>query len=115
MIVVEKEPSPALHQTGRNSGVIHSGIYYAPGSLKAQLCTRGRELLLRFCADEGIPHEVCGKVIVAVDEEELEDSPSSNVEPSRTASRSSALVLSDSASSSPTAPGSLRFTFLAQA
>jgi L-2-hydroxyglutarate oxidase LhgO len=72
VIVVEKESSPALHQTGRNSGVIHSGVYYSPGSLKARLCTRGRELLLRFCADEGIPHEVCGKVIVAVDEGELE-------------------------------------------
>jgi (S)-2-hydroxyglutarate dehydrogenase len=71
VIVVEKEPSPALHQTGRNSGVIHSGVYYTPGSLKAQLCTRGRELMLRFCADEAIPHEVCGKVIVAVDEEEV--------------------------------------------
>jgi L-2-hydroxyglutarate oxidase len=71
VIVVEKEPSPALHQTGRNSGVIHSGVYYTPGSLKAQLCTRGRELLIRFCAAEGIPHEVCGKVIVAVDVEEL--------------------------------------------
>lgn len=71
VIVVEKEPSPGLHQTGRNSGVIHSGIYYAPGSLKAQLCTRGRELMLRFCATEEIPHEVCGKVIVAVDQPEL--------------------------------------------
>lgn len=72
VMVIEKERSPALHQTGRNSGVIHSGIYYAPGSLKAGLCTRGRELLLRFCADKGIPHEVCGKVIVAVNEGELE-------------------------------------------
>jgi L-2-hydroxyglutarate oxidase LhgO len=71
VLVVEKEPSPALHQTGRNSGVIHSGIYYAPGSLKARLCTAGRELLLRFCASEGIPHEICGKVIVAVEENEL--------------------------------------------
>ena len=71
VIAVEKEHSPALHQTGRNSGVIHSGIYYPPGSLKAQLCTRGRELLLRFCEAEGIPHEVCGKVIVAVDDQEV--------------------------------------------
>jgi L-2-hydroxyglutarate oxidase LhgO len=71
VVVVEKEPEPALHQTGRNSGVVHTGIYYAPGSLKAQLCTRGRRLLLRFCAKEEIPHEVCGKVIVAVDHEEL--------------------------------------------
>jgi len=71
VIVADKEPSPARHQTGRNSGVIHSGVYYTPGSLKARLCTRGRDLLLRFCESEGIPHEVCGKVIVAVDEEEL--------------------------------------------
>jgi L-2-hydroxyglutarate oxidase LhgO len=71
VLVVEKEPSPAQHQTGRNSGVIHSGVYYPPGSLKARLCTRGRELLLRFCIDKGIPHEVCGKVIVAVDRDEL--------------------------------------------
>ena len=71
MLVLEKEASPALHQTGRNSGVIHSGVYYTPGSLKARLCTHGRELLLSFCANEGIPHEVCGKVIVAVNEDEL--------------------------------------------
>jgi (S)-2-hydroxyglutarate dehydrogenase len=71
VLVLEKEPLPALHQTGRNSGVVHSGVYYTPGSLKAQLCRRGRELLLRFCADQEIPHEVCGKVIVAVEEEEL--------------------------------------------
>jgi (S)-2-hydroxyglutarate dehydrogenase len=71
VLVMEKEPSPAMHQTGRNSGVIHTGVYYAPGSLKAELCTRGRELLLRFCDDEHIPHEVCGKVIVAVDRDEL--------------------------------------------
>jgi L-2-hydroxyglutarate oxidase len=71
VIVLEKEPLPAAHQTGRNSGVIHTGVYYTPGSLKAQLCTRGRELLLRFCLSEEIPHEVCGKVIVAVDDSEL--------------------------------------------
>jgi L-2-hydroxyglutarate oxidase len=71
VIVADKEPSPGRHQTGRNSGVIHSGVYYTPGSLKARLCTRGRDLLLRFCECEGIPHEACGKVIVAVDEEEL--------------------------------------------
>ena len=71
VVVLEKEQLPAMHQTGRNSGVIHSGVYYAPGSLKARLCTHGRELLLRFCVDEAIPHEICGKVIVAVEQEEL--------------------------------------------
>lgn len=70
VLVLEKEPAPALHQTGRNSGVIHSGVYYPPGSLKARLCTRGRELLLEFCDDEGVPYDICGKVIVAVDEAE---------------------------------------------
>lgn len=71
ILVVEKEMRPALHQTGRSSGVIHSGVYYAPGSLKAQLCARGREHLQRFCDNTGVPYEVCGKVIVAADESEL--------------------------------------------
>jgi L-2-hydroxyglutarate oxidase LhgO len=68
--VLEKEHAPALHQTGRNSCVLHSGIYYAPGSFKARLCTHGRELLLRFCDEESVPHEICGKVVVAVDDRE---------------------------------------------
>jgi len=71
ILVVEKEARAALHQTGRSSGVIHSGVYYAPGSLKAQLCARGREQLERFCDEAGVPYDVCGKVIVAVDEGEL--------------------------------------------
>lgn len=70
--MLEKEPRPALHQTGRNSCILHSGVYYPPGSLKAELCLRGRDLMLRFCEREGIPYELCGKVIVAVDESELE-------------------------------------------
>ena len=69
--VLEKEPAVARHQTGRNSCVIHSGIYYAPGSLKAKLCRAGHERLTRFCDDHGIAYELCGKVIVAVDETEL--------------------------------------------
>jgi L-2-hydroxyglutarate oxidase LhgO len=69
--VLEKEAGPALHQTGRNSCILHSGVYYPPGSLKAELCLRGRDLMLRFCEREGIPYELCGKVIVAVDESEL--------------------------------------------
>ena len=71
VVVLEKERAPAMHQTGRNSGVIHSGVYYPPGSLKARLCTRGRELLIEFCEREGVPYEICGKVIVAADESEL--------------------------------------------
>jgi len=69
--VLEKENDWSLHQTGRNSGVIHSGIYYKPGSLKAKLCREGNRRLLEFCRDHGIRHEVCGKVIVASAESEL--------------------------------------------
>jgi L-2-hydroxyglutarate oxidase len=69
--ILEKEDSLARHQTGRNSGVIHSGIYYKPGSLKASLCRAGRRRLVEFCAMHGIRHEVCGKVIVATSNSEL--------------------------------------------
>lgn len=69
--VLEAESRLAAHQTGRNSGVIHSGIYYRPGSLKARTCTVGREKLYRFCAENGLPHERCGKLIVAVSRDEL--------------------------------------------
>ena len=71
LLVVEAEPSIATHQTGHNSGVIHSGLYYAPGSLKATLCAEGREALYRFCEERGGPHERCGKVVVATDESEV--------------------------------------------
>lgn len=67
----EKEAQLASHQTGHNSGVIHAGLYYRPGSLKAATCTSGREALYRFCAEHEIPHQRCGKVVVAVDETEL--------------------------------------------
>lgn len=70
-VVLEKEPALARHQTGRNSGVIHSGIYYAPGSAKATLCRTGRAALLDFCEAHDIEHDVCGKVIVATRPEEL--------------------------------------------
>ena len=69
--VLEKESSIAAHQTGNNSGVIHSGIYYKPGSLKAQNCIEGYHALISFCKQEGIPFDLCGKVIVATKEEEL--------------------------------------------
>jgi L-2-hydroxyglutarate oxidase len=69
--LLEKENGLAKHQTGNNSGVIHSGIYYKPGSLKAQNCINGYKQLLEFCNTEGIPYELCGKIIVATQEEEL--------------------------------------------
>ncbi|MCN9243214.1 L-2-hydroxyglutarate oxidase [Streptomyces sp. RY43-2] len=69
--VLEKEPGPARHQTGRNSGVVHSGIYYRPGSLKARYAVRGAAETVAFCAEYGIPHEVTGKLIVATDRAEL--------------------------------------------
>jgi L-2-hydroxyglutarate oxidase LhgO len=70
--VLEKEREVALHQTGRNSGVVHAGIYYAPGSLKARLCRRGVELLRAYVAARGLPYEECGKLVVALDAGELE-------------------------------------------
>ena len=69
--IIEKESGPARHQTGHNSGVIHSGIYYKPGSLKAINCIRGYKMLLNFCTDNMIPFEICGKVIIATDENEF--------------------------------------------
>jgi len=71
VLVVEKEATLAAHQTGNNSGVIHSGLYYRPGSLKAKNCVEGRDALYAFCAEHSIPHEQCGKVVVATSEEEL--------------------------------------------
>ncbi|EDM03526.1 L-2-hydroxyglutarate dehydrogenase (predicted) [Rattus norvegicus] len=69
--VVEKEKDLALHQTGRNSGVIHSGIYYKPESLKAKLCVEGAALIYEYCNLKGIPYRQCGKLIVAVEQEEI--------------------------------------------
>lgn len=69
--LLEKERRIASHQTGHNSGVIHSGIYYTPGSLKARLCVEGSRALMRFCDEHGIPFERCGKVIVATESAEL--------------------------------------------
>ena len=70
LIVLEAEKSLAAHQTGNNSGVIHSGLYYRPGSLKARNCVQGREAMYRFCEEHGVPHERCGKVVVATRESE---------------------------------------------
>ena len=69
--VLEKEPALAGHQTGHNSGVIHSGLYYKPGSAKARTCTDGRKQLVTFARQYGIPHEICGKIIVATSQKEL--------------------------------------------
>lgn len=71
LILIEAEDRLAAHQTGNNSGVIHSGLYYRPGSLKARLCVEGRESLYQFAEENGIAHERCGKVVVALDESEL--------------------------------------------
>ncbi|MEU6193725.1 L-2-hydroxyglutarate oxidase [Streptomyces sp. NPDC047061] len=71
VVVLEKEAGPARHQTGRNSGVIHSGIYYRPGSLKARYGVKGAAEMVKFCAEYGIAHAVTGKLIVATEREEL--------------------------------------------
>ena len=71
LLVLEKEDRVARHQSGHNSGVIHSGVYYKPGSLKARLCVAGAAAMVEFCREHGVPHKVCGKVIVATDESEF--------------------------------------------
>jgi L-2-hydroxyglutarate oxidase len=71
LLVLEKEDRVARHQSGHNSGVIHSGVYYKPGSLKARLCVTGAAAMVEFCREHGIAHQVCGKVIVATEEDEL--------------------------------------------
>ena len=71
ILLIEKENRPAPHQTGHNSGVIHSGIYYKPGSYKAKNCVSGKDQLIAFAKEHGIKHDVCGKVIVATDESEF--------------------------------------------
>jgi (S)-2-hydroxyglutarate dehydrogenase len=71
VLVLEREPDIAAHQTSHNSGVVHAGIYYPPGSLKAQLCTEGRQKLYDYCDEQGVAYERCGKLIVALDDSEL--------------------------------------------
>lgn len=71
LLLLEKEDGVARHQSGHNSGVIHSGVYYKPGSLKARLCVAGAQAMVEFCREHGIAHNVCGKVIVATQREEL--------------------------------------------
>lgn len=69
--VLEKEPGAGRHQTGHNSGVVHAGLYYKPGSLKARLCSRGRGMMREYCSEKGIPFDETGKLVVAVDEGEV--------------------------------------------
>lgn len=71
VVVLEKEEGVARHQSGRNSGVVHSGVYYVPGSLKARYAVTGRREIYEYCGERGIPHRRCGKVIVAADEQEV--------------------------------------------
>jgi L-2-hydroxyglutarate oxidase len=71
VVVFEKEDRVAVHQTGHNSGVVHAGLYYKPGSLKAQLCAKGRVLVRDYVAEHGLPYDQCGKLVVAIDESEL--------------------------------------------
>jgi L-2-hydroxyglutarate oxidase len=71
LLILEKEAELARHQTGNNSGVIHSGLYYRPGSLKARSCVSGRKELISFCDDNAVPYEICGKVVVATRQEDL--------------------------------------------
>ena len=71
LLILDKEAQVAQHQTGHNSGVIHSGLYYRPGSIKAQSCVSGRKALIEFCDRNGVPYEVCGKIVVATSEAEL--------------------------------------------
>jgi len=70
VVVAEKEPAVAAHQSGRNSGVIHAGVYYQPGSDKARLCRAGRTSMVEYCRAHAIDHEVCGKLVVALDDDE---------------------------------------------
>jgi L-2-hydroxyglutarate oxidase len=71
IVLIEKESHLAFHQTGNNSGVMHSGLYYKPGSLKAKNCVEGRKALVKFAEENNIPHDVCGKIVVATDPSEL--------------------------------------------
>src|SRR5215212_1976836 len=70
ILLLEKERALAAHQTGHNSGVIHSGIYYTPGSMKARLAREGNRTMVEFCSEHGIPHDICGKIVVATADHE---------------------------------------------
>ena len=90
IVVVEKEAGPATHQSGHNSGVIHAGVYYTPGSLKAKFCREGVQATESFCAEHAIPTENCGKLIVATYEAEL-----SRMETLRDRARQNGIIIED--------------------
>src|SRR5690242_10222671 len=69
--ILEKEPDVGRHQTGHNSGVLHCGLYYKPGSVKARLAVSGIRQMVEFCQQNAIPHEICGKLVVAADDSEV--------------------------------------------
>src|SRR6187431_2438671 len=71
VVVLEKEREVAQHQSGHNSGVLHCGLYYLPGSLKARMAVDGIRSMVAFCREQGIAHEVCGKIVLAVDDSEI--------------------------------------------
>ena len=71
LLILEKESEIAMHQSGINSGVIHSGLYYKPRSLKAKNCVNGYKKKIKFCQDEGVDYQVCGKIVVATAKDEL--------------------------------------------
>jgi L-2-hydroxyglutarate oxidase len=71
LLLLEAESSLAAHQTGNNSGVIHSGLYYKPGSLKAKNCTTGRDMMYAFCEAYNLPYDKCGKIVIATSKEEI--------------------------------------------
>src|ERR1039457_5023465 len=71
VLVLEKETGPARHQTGNNSGVLHCGLYYKPGSIKARLAVQGIQRMVDFCAQHSVPYELCGKIVVATEAEEI--------------------------------------------
>ena len=71
LLLLEKESSPGRHQTGHNSGVLHCGLYYKPGSTKARLAVQGIRQMVEFCQHHDIPHEICGKIVVATQKDEL--------------------------------------------
>ena len=106
--VLEKETALARHQTGRNSGVIHSGIYYPPGSLKATMAVRGAASMTAFARERGIPVETTGKLVVATSAEEVPGCTSSPTAPPRTASRPGSSPRTRPAATSPTSPASRR-------
>src|SRR5208282_3049192 len=71
LLLLEKESGPGRHQSGNNSGVLHCGLYYKPGSTKARLAVQGIRRMVEFCAQHGVPHDMCGKIVVATREEEI--------------------------------------------